>query len=76
MRYEEYKKCDCGWLDKIPSGWSTIPIKRTVKNILTSFIDGDWIESDIIVESGVRYLTTGNVGAGYFKEQGSGYITE
>ena len=76
MRYEEYKKCDCGWLDKIPSGWSTIPIKRTVKNILTSFIDGDWIESNVITSDGIRYLTTGNVGALEYKEQGNGHISE
>lgn len=76
MRYEEYKECDCGWLDKIPSGWSTIPIKRTVKNILTSFIDGDWIESDVITSDGIRYLTTGNVGALEYKEQGHGHISE
>ena len=76
MRYEEYKKCDCGWLDKIPSGWSTIPIKRTVKNILTSFIDGDWIESNVIISDGIRYLTTGNVGALEYKEQGNGHISE
>ena len=76
MKYEEYKICDCGWLDKIPSGWSTIPIKRTVKNILTSFIDGDWIESNVIISDGIRYLTTGNVGALEYKEQGNGHISE
>lgn len=76
MKYKEYKKCDCGWLDKIPSGWSTIPIKRTVKNILTSFIDGDWIESNVITSDGIRYLTTGNVGALEYKEQGNGHISE
>jgi len=39
-------------------------------------LDGDWIESDVIEESGIRYLTSGNVGAGFYKNQGSGYISE
>jgi type I restriction enzyme S subunit len=76
MKYEKYKKCDCGWLSEIPTGWTTIPIKRTVKNVLTSFIDGDWIESNVITSDGIRYLTTGNVGALEYKEQGNGYISE
>ena len=40
------------------------------------FTDGDWINSDIITEEGVRYLTSGNVGEGYFKKQGDGYISQ
>lgn len=39
-------------------------------------MDGDWIESDIIEDTGIRYLTTGNIGSLSFKEQGSGYISE
>lgn len=42
----------------------------------TLFLDGDWIESDVIEDSGIRYLTTGNVGTGYYKDQGSGYISQ
>ena len=40
------------------------------------FIDGDWIESKDLSDEGVKYLTTGNVGVGEFKEQGSGFISE
>ena len=64
------------WIGQIPEEWNVTRVKYLAQDIDSVFIDGDWIESDIIVESGVRYLTTGNVGAGYFKEQGSGYITE
>lgn len=64
------------WIGMIPEEWEITRVKYLAQDTDSIFIDGDWIESDIIVESGVRYLTTGNVGAGYFKEQGSGYITE
>src|SRR5699024_2722477 len=40
------------------------------------FIDGDWIESKNLSDDGIRYITTGNVGEGYYREQGSGYISE
>ncbi|MCB9585265.1 MAG: restriction endonuclease subunit S [Polyangiaceae bacterium] len=42
----------------------------------TLFLDGDWIESKDLAETGIRYITTGNVGEGVYKEQGSGFITE
>jgi len=64
------------WIGMIPEEWDITRVKYLAQDTDSVFIDGDWIESDIIVEAGVRYLTTGNVGAGYFKEQGSGYITE
>lgn len=76
MKYEEYKDVNAGWINKIPSHWYTIPIKYTVKNPVTSFIDGDWIESKVIESDGIRYLTTGNVGVLEYKEQGSGFISE
>lgn len=62
------------WLDSLPSSWKTTKVKYTaLDNGL--FQDGDWIDSDIITESGIRYLTTGNVGVGIFKEQGESYIS-
>ena len=76
MKYEKYKDINAGWINKIPSHWYTIPIKFSVKNPVTSFIDGDWIESKYIESDGIRYLTTGNVGALEYKEQGSGFISE
>ena len=40
------------------------------------FLDGDWIESKNISSEGIRYITTGNVGEGIYKEQGAGFISE
>lgn len=73
--YPEYKPSGIDWLDKIPSHWDSMPLKYTVKNQETDFIDGDWIESPFITETGVRYLTSGNVGPGFYKEQGNGFIS-
>lgn len=64
------------WIGMIPNEWDTSRVKYLATEKDSLFIDGDWIESDVIVESGIRYLTTGNVGPGYYKEQGSGYISE
>lgn len=72
----EMKDSNVKWIGKIPAEWSTKRVKYLATKPESLFIDGDWIESDIIVEEGIRYLTTGNVGAGFFKEQGSGYISE
>lgn len=74
--YPEYKPSGIDWLDKIPSHWDSMPLKYTVKNQETDFIDGDWIESPFITETGVRYLTSGNVGPGFYKEQGNGFISD
>ena len=63
------------WIDKIPLNWSSMKLKHTVKNIETDFMDGDWIESTDISTEGIRYLTSGNIGAGYYKEQGEGFIS-
>lgn len=63
------------WIGMIPNDWDTSRVKYLATEKDSLFIDGDWIESDVIVESGIRYLTTGNVGPGYYKEQGSGYIS-
>lgn len=76
MQYHEYRQCDCEWINEIPAHWGTVSIKRTVNSPASSFIDGDWIESDVITSDGIRYLTTGNVGAIDYKEQGSGFISE
>ncbi len=75
-QYDSYKDSGVEWIGKIPSHWGSAPIKYTVKSPYNSFIDGDWIESKVIVSDGIRYLTTGNVGALKYKEQGSGFISE
>lgn len=74
--YDEYKESGIDWIGKIPITWRTIRIKQLKDSGDTLFIDGDWIESKVIVDEGIRYLTTGNIGPGYYKEQGSGFISE
>ncbi len=64
------------WIGDIPEHWSSMKLKHTVKNVETDFMDGDWIESTDISTEGIRYLTSGNVGPGYYKEQGEGFISE
>lgn len=73
----EMKNSGIEWIGDIPLDWSLRKIKQLQDlNIENSFIDGDWIESPYITDNGIRYLTTGNIGDGYFKEQGSGYISQ
>ena len=60
----------------VPEHFRKLPIISIARKNGGVFIDGDWIESKDISDRGIRYLTTGNVGLGEFKEQGSGYITE
>ena len=72
----EMKDSGIEWIGEIPADWETRKIKQLAdSNTENSFVDGDWIESPYIVDSGIRYLTTGNIGDGVFKEQGNGYIT-
>ena len=73
---ERMKPSGIGWIKDIPSSWEINKVKYLATEPGTLFLDGDWIESDVIEESGIRYLTTGNVGAGFYKEQGCGYISE
>ena len=63
------------WIGEVPEGWGVFKIKHLATQRDSLFIDGDWINSDVIVSAGVRYLTSGNVGPGYFKNQGDGYIS-
>ena len=65
------------WLGNIPKHWKIMPLRYTANAKGCCFIDGDWIESkDIDYDGSIKYLTTGNVGPGFYKEQGLGYITE
>lgn len=72
----KYKDSGVQWIGKIPEHWNILKLKYLARQPESLFVDGDWIESDIIEEQGVRYLTTGNVGCGYYKEQGNSYISE
>ena len=73
---EQMKPSGIEWIKDIPLSWDINKVKYLATEPGTLFLDGDWIESDVIEESGIRYLTTGNVGAGFYKEQGNGYISE
>lgn len=71
----EMKDSGVEWIGEMPRAWSAKRIKTLALSSRSLFIDGDWINSPDISEAGIRYFTTGNVGQGYFKEQGNGYIT-
>ncbi|OAI16460.1 hypothetical protein A1359_07350 [Methylomonas lenta] len=74
--YPEYKDSGVEWLNQAPAHWTSVPIKYMALDENSLFLDGDWIESKDISGDDIRYITTGNVGIGDYKEQGGGYITE
>ncbi len=75
-QYMSYKSCRIRWIGQIPSEWKVSKVKYLALDNTSIFMDGDWINSDIIESEGIRYLTTGNVGAGEYKEQGDSFISE
>lgn len=75
-RYPAYKESGIDWLGVIPQHWSVMPLARIASGPGSLFIDGDWVESKDLADEGIRYITTGNVGEGKYKEQGSGYISQ
>ena len=76
IKCRKLKNSGIDWIGEIPEEWETLKIKFLATEPNTIFIDGDWIESPHIVNEGIRYLTTGNVGEGVYKEQGAGFITK
>ncbi|WP_193213288.1 restriction endonuclease subunit S [Luteolibacter marinus] len=74
-RYSKYKDSGVEWLGEVPEHWEKRSLQSVASTEDSIFIDGDWIESKDISDLGVRYLTSGNVGAGFYKEQGQGFIT-
>lgn len=70
------KESGVEWIGSIPEDWTTKKIKYLPNNEENAFVDGDWIDSPFIIDEGIRYYTTGNIGDGFFKNQGSGYISE
>ena len=70
------KESGVQWLGDVPENWQVRSIKSLATGSGTLFTDGDWIESKNLSTDGIRYITTGNVGQGAYKEQGSGYISE
>lgn len=74
--YMEYKESGVEWLNEVPAHWDKVPIKYMALAKDSLFSDGDWIESKDLSIEGIRYITTGNVGEGHYREQGEGYISE
>ena len=74
--YAEYKDSGVAWLGKIPAHWETRWLGSIASDQGSVFIDGDWIESKDISDEGYKYLTSGNVGEGFYKEQGLGFVSE
>lgn len=64
------------WIGEIPIHWECRRLKYLAQSRNSLFCDGDWIESDVIEPAGIRYLTTGNIGVGEYKEQGWGHISQ
>lgn len=75
-KYTTYKPSGIEWIGNIPEHWEISKIKYLTNGDRNSFIDGDWIESNVISDEGIRYITTGNIGQGFYKEQGNGFISE
>ncbi len=63
------------WLGEIPAHWEVKPIQALARPGYRTFTDGDWIESPFITDKGIRLIQTGNIGIGYYKEQGFRYIS-
>ena len=64
------------WLNDIPAHWRVVSFKHLARAGVKTFTDGDWIEAPYITSDGVRLLQTGNVGIGFFKEQGFRYVSD
>ena len=64
------------WLGDVPEHWETKRISALARPGNGSFIDGDWVESPYITNSGVRLIQTGSIGIGAYREQGFRYIDE
>lgn len=76
MMARQMKDSGVEWIGEIPENWECVKIKQLAdRNVENSFVDGDWIESPYIEDVGIRYLTTGNIGDGVYKNQGNGYIS-
>jgi type I restriction enzyme, S subunit len=75
-RHTMYKDSGIKWLGNIPEHWTTGSLKSFARPGRSTFVDGDWIESPYITDSGFRLIQTGNVGVGQYREQGFRFISE
>lgn len=74
-QYRKYKTSGVEWLSEVPDHWEEKPLRALAKEGRGAFIDGDWIEAPFITAEGIRLIQTGNIGVGYYKDQGFRYIS-
>lgn len=72
----EMKPSGIEWLRDIPGHWRSSALKHIARDGAKTFIDGDWIESPFITSDGVRLIQTGNIGIGFYKEQGFRFVSD
>ncbi|HFF8937777.1 restriction endonuclease subunit S [Serratia ureilytica] len=71
---KDYKVSELGL---IPEDWNTESIYELADKQKNRFDDGDWIESEHIIDKGVRLIQTGNIGVGkFFDKESRKYISE
>jgi type I restriction enzyme S subunit len=63
-----YKQTEVG---VIPEDWQLLKILEIAEFKKELFDDGDWIESEYIVNKGIRLIQTGNIGIGKYLEKGN-----
>lgn len=64
-------------LGRIPEDWGIRTVFELAERNSSNFNDGDWVESEHIINNGIRLLQTGNIGVGYFVDKGNKkYISE
>lgn len=63
------------WLREVPQHWKTVQVKHLARPGKKTFTDGDWIEAPFVTDEGVRLIQTGNIGIGFYKEQGYRYVS-
>ena len=62
---------------RIPSTWETANLGDVGRNGEKSFVDGDWVESDDMVEEGeYQLIQLGNIGIGKFKGECDKFVSE
>lgn len=62
---------------QIPSIWNVAKLGDVGRNGENSFVDGDWVESDDMVEDGeYQLIQLGNIGIGEFKGECSNFVSE
>ena len=54
---------------KYPKDWRLLSVASLVEDKKDLFDDGDWIEAEYIIDSGIRLIQTGNIGEGSFVDK-------